>query len=1092
MFRFTTGMAAAVVATLFVAGPARAADEKDKTKAAGNKAEVQKTSAGAPVLKYEQFRKKVEIQVAEKRESQIEGLKRLLDLGPDDKEIPDLKYRLAELYFEKSQFFFFRANEADDRSLNAKTPGAKDEAEGEKRRMSAEAQTWVKRATDLYKEIRDKYPKYARLPEVLYALGQSYWNAGRSEEAIEVFSDLIRNFKDNPLVADAWLAVGEYYFNEKELNKALRAYEFAATDKRNRVYGFALYKQAWCYYNLADWDKALAKFRATIFYSQMSDQLSGENRIALGREAQKDFVKTYAHVGDPGKAKFVFADLVEKEDCKDSVCLALVEQLANIWYDTGKFDESASLYKQLINLAPESLRNPYYQGRIVDLVSRGPDKKVVIQECRRLIEVYETAKTVVGRMTGNDEATLQARRDLDEAEQQAESTIRKLAQVWNREAKKTRQPKIYESARDMYQDYLKLFGGSKFAYEMRFQLADIHYKLEDFAQAAAMYEATVLADPKGKYVVDAANDNILAVEENLKDLRLPKPKGESAQEIHPERMKLVAACDRYIKFVPADKADKVVKIKFKAAKIFYDHNQFEEAIKRFDDIVSHHPEADESEFAANLVSDIYNIRKDWPKLYELVARYLKIDALVEKREKLKRDLTKFGEYAKFKLVQAEEEQINREGGGDRRRIASAYEEFQKEFPESENADKALFNASVAWDAAGEKERADMLRQRLVKEYKDSPLRADVSYYIAGSFEAQGEYEKAAELYRAFAEKYPDDPRARDAMYNAAVFFAGVGKVKEATALREEYLKKYGKAKGFEKEAASIVYSIAYDLERAEKWKDAASRYADFAKNFPDDDRVFEALWREANIRRDKLRAPKDAEKVEALLFATFERRSKKGDTLPPKAGDYASRIAFNRIDADFPKYEKLKIQRPLVTNPAPFQKSLKEKASAREQMIAAYTGVVTKYKQADSTIASLYKIAVSWDNFIETLKSVPCPSGLTKDQCVYFQQELIEQARPAEESAKQAYVTCVTKSNELAVFTQFSTRCVKALEKLGLYPTIEERTGEFTPQRQGVEVRTNGLILKPGAVSAAAALSGAPAPMGSLGAADRDRTGRAP
>ena len=36
--------------------------------------------------------------------------------------------------------------------------------------------------------------------------------------------------------------------------------------------------------------------------------------------------------------------------------------------------------------------------------------------------------------------------------------------------------------------------------------------------------------------------------------------------------------------------------------------------------------------------------------------------------------------------------------GDLRPVAQAYEEFQAEFPNSENADKALFNASVAWDA----------------------------------------------------------------------------------------------------------------------------------------------------------------------------------------------------------------------------------------------------------------------------------------------------------------------------------------------------------------------------------------------------------
>ena len=47
----------------------------------------------------------------------------------------------------------------------------------------------------------------------------------------------------------------------------------------------------------------------------------------------------------------------------------------------------------------------------------------------------------------------------------------------------------------------------------------------------------------------------------------------------------------------------------------------------------------------------------------------------------------------------------------------------------------------------------------------------------------------------------------------------------------------------------------------------------------------------------------------------------------------------------------------------------------------------------------------------------------------------------ARESAYQAYVTCVTKSNELGVFTDESRNCVKALEDIDpvAYPKIEEQ-----------------------------------------------------
>src|SRR5205823_2456184 len=150
-----------------------------------------------PQLKYEQFRKKIELMVAEKREEQITGLKRLLELGPKEKEIPDIKFRLAELYYEKSQFFFMRSQEIDDKLNQSKNPSEKQDLDAESKRQAKESKAWVRQAVDIYKEIRDKYPKYERLPEVLFALGQSYWSGGQYQAAIEVYAELIRNFKDS-------------------------------------------------------------------------------------------------------------------------------------------------------------------------------------------------------------------------------------------------------------------------------------------------------------------------------------------------------------------------------------------------------------------------------------------------------------------------------------------------------------------------------------------------------------------------------------------------------------------------------------------------------------------------------------------------------------------------------------------------------------------------------------------------------------------------------------------------------------------------------------------------------------------------------
>ncbi len=1001
------------------------------------------SKANRPGLEYDLFRREIEIQVAAKREQQISGLKRLLELGPDEGDIPDLKFRLAELYYEKSLFYFLRGQEAEHAALTAADRSVKAKKETARRENMRASKRWLQRALELYREIRETYPKYERGPEVLFALGQSYWSQDRYDEAVDAYRDLISRFPKSPLVSEAWIAFGEYYFTRGNVYRALKSYEKAATDKRSRVYGFALYKQAWCYYNLAEWKKALRLFRGTVFYSQLADQLSGENRIALGREAQKDWVRTYSHTGHPQEAETKIADLIGVSDCTGKDCRDLLEQLGAVWFDEGYFDEAAYVYKRVIGLAPQAVRNPYLQARVVDLVSRSGDKARVLAETKRLTAIYERQRTIVESrpLTDLEEA------DLEEGELLAESTTRQLAQQWNLEANKTKNERTFDAAQVMYNAYLALFSDSPNAYPLRFQLADLYYKVEKFDLAASAYEATVLADPKGKFVAEAANDGILAIEEHIRDLGLESPKPTDAEPVplHPQKQRLVEACDRYVKYVAADRSGRFVAVKFKAGKIMYDHNQHDEALRRLDDVVMSHPRSEQAVFAANLVVDIHNLREDWDGLYRSASSYLKNEPLLDGRDKLAADLTQFGEYAKFKVVQRLDAEAQK-GNGTPEMVAQAYEDFTAEFPASANADKALFNASVAWDRAGRLERADGLRRQLLKQYPNSPLVAEVGLYVAKQAAARADYEVAARAYSRFAEKFPDDERARDALYNAAVFYGGLGKVKAASRLRSQYLKKFGRITGGESAAADLHWSIARDLERAGRYKSAADQYRDYAKVFPATERFWEALWREADLRARQLRQGSTAAKIRRRLLGLFLGLRRKGRPLSDEARRYASWAAFERVEPDFVAYAKMRLVPPSLRRPKPFRRSLQKKAQLRDRVVAEYTRVVGEFQQAESSIASLYQVARTWEIFVESVLDLPCPEGLDDETCGELKARLEQETLPARDAALEAYRTCVERSTKLGTFTPYAQRCVRALETRAPdeYPELLEKTLPFT------------------------------------------------
>ncbi len=888
-------------------------------------------------------------------------------------------------------------------------------------------QEWLQSAMAMYRELREVYPGYTRMPEVLFALAQAYWSQEQYQEAIDVYADLIRVYPESPLVSDAWLGFGEFYFENNDVNRALRSYQKAAKDRRSRVYGFALYKQGWCYFNLSEWEKALEKFKATVFYSQLASELSGENKIALGREAQKDFVRTYAHVGNPRRAPLEFADLLSENDCTSDRCRKLLDQLAGLWFESGYFAESAALYRTLIAGRPDDLRNTYRQARIVDLVSRLGSKKATVAESKKLVASYQKLEALAGESPEAADA-------FESAQLLAQSTIRRLAQVWNAEARKTKTKSTFAHALTMYEDYLAVFDDAESSYEMRFQLADLYYKLERFDEAANAYRMTVLAEPEGKHVVDAANDRILAIEEHLRDLDIETPKGGTEPvEIHPQMLRLIDACQMYVQFVPEDKAEQREKVRFRAAKILYDYNHFDEALPRFESIVNEAPRSEQAEYSANLVVDIHNLREDWGALYATASAYRANEALVRGRPGLAKDLARFGQFAKFKLVQALEAQAAA-GSATDRQVAQAYEDFYAEYPRSPNADKALFNASLAWDRAGQKERARALRQRLLVEFEDSPLRADVAHYVARQHEERTEFLLAADAFLAFARNYPEDERAQDAMYNASVFYAGVNRVKTAAEVRLNYIERYGRSKTGE--TADLYWTVAVDLERGDRIREAAERYASFRKQFPKDSRFWDALGREAALR-SKLRQTSTAAKLRRELERRY--RAAGRDKVPEAGRKWVALYALEDLEQPYQRFIKTRIVRPNLRNPKPFQKSVAAKSKARDELIQSYTRIVTRYQQADSTLAALNRIAGIWTDFVAALTSVPCPRGLNEDACFVFKDEIQTMAAPAQEAGLEAYRACAQKSRELGLFTRDSTRCMEALEEQGAIPTLIER-----------------------------------------------------
>ena len=186
-------------------------------------------------------------------------------------------------------------------------------------------------------------------------------------------------------------------------------------------------------------------------------------------------------------------------------------------------------------------------------------------------------------------------------------------------------------------------------------------------------------------------------------------------------------------------------------------------------------------------------------------------------------------------------------------------------------------------------------------------------------------------------------------------------------------------------------------------------------------------------RRDLDKAYKDLE----TQVRAYQRSGKPIDDV----GDPLALVAFRAADEVLEKYKGVKITK--ADKPDQFKKTLQEKREAKEAVDRAYTEVV-KLKSPEWAVASLFRIGEAGANLVKVIKDVPAPRGLTEDQGQLFKDKLEEMTLPIEEQAAQTMVLCLDKSAELAVFNEWTKRCLGYLEenRPNQYPknTIDRRT----------------------------------------------------
>jgi Uncharacterized protein conserved in bacteria len=921
-------------------------------------------------------------------DKQIQELYKLTQKFKTSPNRGELWLRLAELYVEKASLVDGRKQDEYDARLREFQSGKS------KRKPVldvADARDWNKKAVQLYEWFQRDFPRDPKNSQALFFLGYNYFELGEVKKGAEFYIRLTKEYPNSPFVGEAQFALGEYYFENEQWSDAYREYTALIKNKKHRLHTFALYKGAWCLYRLGKTQQAMNYLEYIIRQGRVADNeaVAGKtvNRTRLEGEALRDIVVFYAEGGDPAQAASYFRSLVGNGDPSPQL-----EKLAYYYSDKGNKDSSREVFKLLIAQNPSASKAFEYQYQIVQNYYYAKNTQKFKDE-------------LYGWITGYDQGsswfeTNKANRELVENSiKLRETTLRNYVLQQHQTAQNSRAPFSQQQANEAYLLYLKQFPDSAVIGDMHFYFGELLYDMKRYDEAFVQYKWVVDNSTGSKFYDKAAQNLILAVERTVpSDQELQKRVGESTDPVplDAKTEKFVKAAQWYVEKFP--NSERTPEIKFRIGRIYYQSNHFDEAAKYFREIVQKHSNTKHAEYSANLLLDIYNLKKDYAGLEKAGQEMLAVPNIAS--SKTGADIRGVLEKSSFKRGQ------DLEGEKKYAESAQAFENFAKQNPKSELAITALFNAGINYERAGMNGPAINQYQTLMasKDPQAVKLKPKVTRLLAKQYQDSAQFEEAAKLYRQAADEDPKDPLAPNFIFNAAVLYEALGKRDAAIRAYTDFTKVNKK----QRDNTEVIFSMAQIHRKAGQRGAAISRYTEYVEQGgSDQEKVVESAYWVAELYQQQRSITKAEEWRKKTI--SIQRRF-----APNKKGVGASYAAkFKMMDAMETYKEMRAINFP--KNPAGQKAAADKKIGLLTKLTGELVDVI-KYDSAEEIVTALSVLGEANQNMGNAMINAPLPAGLNAEETKQYKEGIGKLAEPFMNKTKESFKAAVERGWELEVY----------------------------------------------------------------------------
>jgi TolA-binding protein len=985
----------------------------------------------------------------EKAINEIDGLERLerdeaiarfeafLERHPDDPQFsPDAMFRLAELYYEKTNDDFRLATEQFH--LEARRAAA------EGREPPPEPMKSYAPSIALYQRLLTGFPDSQFTHGVSYLLAWCLGEMGQGEEAQAAYQALIERFPESPYVPEAWVRLGDWHFDDVaagSLARAAQAFSRMYAYPDHPLYARAIYKLGWTHYRLDDYPQAVEAFtRLLDFYVARATQ-AGERP---GGDVWPEAIQyTAISLSDPSwggveKAQAFFAARGGRPYEAE-----VFARLGDIFFEQTRYAAAVEAWKVVLELEPLGPDAPLIQGKIVLAWTRDRRSDRELEARQALVEAYAEGTPWWQGHKGDPVRMAAVRELIDQSLLRAASFHHAQAQALKAAGQAEAAVAEYRLAARAYGEQLARAPHARQAYQLAYQHADCLFNARDFEPAARRY-ASVRDDPADdRYWSEAAVSAVLSWEGEVSRLQgaglLPERKvllstdRKAAEDARPVPLPeayqgLVRDSDVYV----ARRGDtaQAATLAFKAGEVFYRHNDFDEARCRFEEVVGRWPGDPVAQFAANLIIESFLAVKDWASVEAASARLQ--SSQVASHPALRASLQKFKLGGRFNRAMQLMEERQFEPA------AALFIALVQEDPGHEFADKALYNAASCYEGARRFESALRMYERLSAEYPRSALAAEALFRVGFNAENTYDFEKAVDRYLLLVEKYPKATHRKEALYNAARAQENLQRYEAAAAGFLRYATAYPDAE----DAARTQFHAALIYERAGEWKKEIAALQDFNRRFArskEHELLVQSQLKLAMAWRE-LKDQKAARAGYAATVAEFDRRGLKAEGAPGAAAA-AAEAAFRLAEFEFERYDAITL--PATTDPKKLKTALEAKFAEAKRVAPRYDEVA-RYRRPDWILAAFYRKAYLLERLAQTIYDAPVPPEFKKagneEYLAAYQDGLAQFAQPYEEQAVAVYVQAIEAARKLHVKNEWTRKTGESLARYRPreYPILKE------------------------------------------------------